>query len=250
MSVFKSIASLLRGRFSFGDILETSSRVPQRVCEAEDGAPDAAEPISPLEILRADCHRNGWRVVDYRDLEEWPRSAEYDWREWGWPPNKKRAQPYGSRSWEKITTVMLHTTDTGPIGHRRGLGMPCHAFIPHDATVVLCHSLTALVAHGHAGNSFSVGVEFSGRCSFDSDSQAERGRAFMRYFQNLRRMQVGEDAPCYVMSHRMSHKSRTRDPGVEVWEQVGQWAIDELGFQLGPVVGSGRPNPERGKSWH
>jgi hypothetical protein len=227
-----------------------ADRPVERLPECEDGDPEASEPISPFEELAATCRDNGWQISDYRDLAEWPRDRRYNWRQWGWPPNKKRAQPYGSRPWEKTTTVMLHTTDTGPIGHRRGLGMPCHAFLPHDDHIVLCHSMTALVPHGHTGNSFSVGLEVSGKCAFDSPTQAERGRAFLRYFQAVRRSQVGEGAPCYVMSHRMSHRSRVRDPGAEIWEALGQWAIDELGYEPGPVVGSGRPNPDKGDKWH
>jgi len=247
-----SLAALFSGRATWPDVYDAlTSPVCPHVPEAEDTSNETLEPLSPLEELQTVCDVEGWGIVDYRDLKEWPRRKEYDWRVWGWPPSKARAQPYGSRSWGKTTTVMLHTTDTGPIGPKRGLGMPCHAYLPGTSDdIVLCHSMTALVAHGHAGNSFSVGLEISGRRAFDRASQVGRGRAFLEYFQALRHEQVGEDAPCYVMSHRMAHRSRVQDPGEPIWEALGQWAIDELGYELGPVVGSGRPNPDKGEKWH
>jgi|GEM_PF-5059376 len=242
-----SLASLLLGRSDLGDLRDAlASPICPHVPEAEDSSNDTLEPLTPLEELQSTCDAEGWSIVDFRDLDEWPRRKEYDWRLYGWPGNKKRAQPYGSRTWAKTTTVMLHTTGVSRMGSLRGLGIPCHAFLPDDEAIVLCHSLTALVAHGHAGNSFSVGLEVSGDRDFDADSQIDRGRAFLRYFQQLRWEQAGDDAPCYVMSHRMAHKSRVQDPGQRIWTELGEWAIDELGYELGPVVGSGRANPKDG----
>lgn len=95
------------------------------------------------------------------------------------------------------------------------------------------------LAHGHTANRFSVGLEISGVSNWDAPSQIDRAKALLRYFQAVRRAHVGPDAKCYVMAHRQSHASRVRDPGKQIWQDVGEWAIDELGFELGPVVGSG-----------
>ena len=46
--------------------------------------------------------------------------------------------------------------------HRlRFLGVPCHVAVADDGTIVLCHPLDALLWHGHAANSFSVGIEIA-----------------------------------------------------------------------------------------
>ena len=131
----------------------------------------------------------------------------------------------------------------------RGLGIPCHLYIPRDKAIVLCHQLTRLVAHGHRGNSYCVGCEISGVSDWDIETQVPRVRQVLRYFQDCRNTYVEDGTPCYVCAHRQSHKSRPNDPGSKIWRDCGEWAIEELGFKLGPVVGSGIPIPLHGRPW-
>jgi hypothetical protein len=189
---------------------------------------------APLDQLRGWCSTNAFELIDYRDLKTWPRTKTYT-KDYGYPLDKSRAEPPKGgirRDWKNITTFMLHTTAVAGMTSKRGIGIPCHLYLPQENAVVLCH--------GHAGNQFSVGLEISGVSNWDSPSQIERAKALLRYFQAQRRQVLGGDAKCYVMAHRMSHESRVKDPGKQIWQDVGEWAIDELGFELGPVVGSGR----------
>lgn len=208
---------------------------------------------APLEQLRQWCG-DRFKLVDFRDLQQWPRKKVYP-KDYGYPLDKSRADPPKSglrRKWQDITTIMLHTTAVGGMTANRGVGIPCHFFLPKEEAVVLCHEMDLLLYHGHAGNKFSVGLEISGVSDWDSPTQLERARALLRYFQAMRRIEAGENAKCYVMAHRQSHESRVKDPGKQIWQDVGEWAIEELGFELGPVVGSGRNvdewRPKRSRS--
>lgn len=195
----------------------------------------------PLDDLRSWCGLNRFDLVDYRDLKKWPRNQTYP-PEYGYPRDKSRAVPPRNglrRDWTSITTLMLHTTAVGGMAYRRGVGIPCHLYLPQEDAVVLCHELELLIYHGHAGNGFSVGLEISGVSNWDSPNQIERARALVRYFKAVRQANI-PDAACCVMAHRQSHMSRTNDPGMRIWRDVGEWAIEELGFKLGPVVGSGK----------
>ena len=222
--------------------IEAADRLDEERSEQDEGDEDEPEPLSPLDELRRWCAANDTELIDYRDLKQWPRKKAYP-RDYGYPRDKSRAHPPKNgvvRSWAKITSFMLHTTAVAGMNSKRCLGIPCHLYLPKEDAIVLCHELELLLYHGHRGNNFSVGLEISGKSAWDSPSQVERARALLRYFKAVRRQQVGDDAKCYVMAHRMSHESRTNDPGKQIWQDAGEWAIREEGFLLGPVVGSGK----------
>jgi hypothetical protein len=211
-------------------------------CEVAPATQLSSTTGAPLDTLRGWCSANKFELIDYRDLKQWPRKKTYT-KDYGYPLDKSRADPPKGgvrRDWKNITTFMLHTTAVSGMTAKRGVGIPCHMYLPKEDAVVLCHELELLLYHGHAGNNFSVGLEISGVSAWDTPSQIERAKALLRYFQGQRRLAVGQDAKCYVMAHRMSHESRVKDPGKQIWQDVGEWAIEELGFELGPVVGSGR----------
>lgn len=192
------------------------------------------------EALRQWCEAQSVELVDFRDLKQWPRKKNYPPDTYGYPSDKSRAEPRGKRTWEQLTSFMLHTTAVSGLGKNRGIGLPCHFFVPKEPAIVLCHELEQILAHGHAANRFCACVEISGTSVWDDPSQIPRVHALLRYFKACRLAQVGSEAPYYVMAHRQSHKSRANDPGKQIWQDAGEWAIRELGYQLGPVVGTGR----------
>ena len=216
------------------DLLSTESEAPSLGDSVDDGL--------PLEQLRQWCAAHNTELIDFRDLKKWPRNKEYP-KEYGYPLNKKRAEPPQGgirRKWTEITSFMLHTTAVAGMKAKRGLGIPCHLYLPKENAIVLCHELELYIYHGHAGNSCSVGLEISGNSDWDSTSQIDRARELLRYFQAIRRQKLGPEAKCKVMAHRMSHSSRPNDPGKNIWRDAGEWAIRELGFEMGSVCGTGK----------
>ena len=192
------------------------------------------------ETLRAWCASTSTEVVDFRDLDKWPRKKTYT-KDFGYPLDKSRAHPpkRPRRNWSDVTAIMLHTTGVAGMTPKRGLGLPAHLFVPRGEAIVLCHDLDRYLFHGHAANKLSVGLEIAGASNWDRPSQVERVRALLRYFRDVRRELLGDDAVCEVMAHRQSHESRVNDPGAEIWRDAGEWAIEELGFELGPTLGTG-----------
>jgi hypothetical protein len=71
--------------------------------------------------------------------------------------------------------------------------------------------------------------------------QARAGRFLLDYLRNSGAIEgQGE-----VTAHRQSNRQRGNDPGPEVWREIGQWAIDERGWTLGPTIknkGKGIPD--------
>ena len=197
--------------------------------------------------------------ADFRDLDTWPRDKEYNWREFGWPGDKSRAKPKGRIPWERLDTLVLHTTDTGKLGPKRFLGIPAQGGIDGYGGIVLMHDLNRLLYHAHSANRFSNGLEVCGRGTITPE-QVEAGRLYIRWWCQTVRFNKAvaagppalapEDIPLHIIPHRHSHWSRRMDPGPDVWEALGQWAIEMLpNVTLGRVVGSGQRIPERGQPW-
>lgn len=222
---------------------------------ATNGSPAESDPLERLL-------ETGLVARDFRDLSQWNREKDYDWRRFGWPGNKSRARSRGRIAWAKLDTLVLHTTDTGSLHPDRFLGIPAHAGITGDGSIVLCHALNTYLYHAHAANRFSNGLEISGRQTITPE-QVEAGRSYIRYWiAEVRRRKalargqplgpahaIGPE-PLYIIPHRHSHWSRRMDPGPDVWEALGQWAIEMLpNVRLGKVVGSGVRVPPRGTSW-
>lgn len=218
--------------------LATADRVGERSPYREEGeAPELAR--TPLERLEADVEIG----ADFRDYGDWKRDEKYPGKEFGWPTNKKRGRSRGSRPWEKMTAILLHTTGCGGMHRKRFLGVPAHMGVCTEATAVLMHPLNAYLYHAHTANKFSMGIEIAGESDI-TDAQIITARAVVRYcYEERQRMHEG---PMVIMGHRMSHSSRSNDPGAKIWKEVGVWAMDTLQIKMGPVVGSGKTIPD---SW-
>jgi hypothetical protein len=130
------------------------------------------------------------------------------------------------------------------MGPDRWLGVPCHAAVADDATIVLCHRNDAYLWAAHALNRRSVSIEIAGNRTIDDD-QIEPARELLRYVvADLRAHRApGDERPIYLDPHRHGHKSRGNDCDGPIWMAVGEWALDELGLVVGEPVGSGRSTP-------
>lgn len=223
--------------------IDTRRNAMREVAERDFSTP---APVTPLERLES-----APGVVVSRDFRaagkgaKWDRVREYPARPHGYPLNKKRGQSRGVRRWESIDTIMLHTAAV-KLGPDRWLGVPCHGAIASDASVVLCHHADAYLWHGHAANRYSIGIEISGARTIEPP-QVEPARALVRYYVELLREHHEAEGvggkPIKIIPHRHSHSSRGVDCDAAIWRAVGEWAIDTLDLELGPVVGSGRPIP-------
>ena len=212
------------------------------------GRRDFSEPQTALERLRG---TPGVVVSrDYRDAGRggrWDRVREYNPAIHGWPKNKERGQARGVLPWAQVSTIVLHTAGVEGMGPGRWLGVPCHAAVASDASIVLCHELNSYLWAAHAANRYSCSIEIAGKRTI-TDEQISAARALLRYtVEELRaRRPLGPDGdmlPLHVAPHRFSHRSRGKDCDVAIWESIGVWGMRELGLDLGPVVGSGRPLP-------
>jgi len=245
ISPWKSIVAALRsGRWDF-ETLKVAASKESGVCKIRDER--VLGTITALDMLREDVEKLGSSIVDYRDLELWPRDKKYD-KSYGYPLKKTRALPVGRRGIEKVTTLCLHIPGVD-LHYKRWLGVPVHGAISSGKKiddgmprVVLCHYTEQYMSAAHSYNSFSESLEVGG---FE-DIHIQLARAYVLYFKN-KREQAGYNKH-YIGTHRFAHKSRPVDCGKRIWEAVGEWAIKNHGFLLGPVVGSGKPLPFRENS--
>lgn len=213
--------------------VDTSENAPD---DPSERAPAVPAPVTPLERLEASVTVSR----DFRDLQKWDRTKKYDWRKYGWPADKSRGQSRGTRPWEQITTIVLHTAGVEGMGPDRWLGVPSHAAVADDATAVLQHRMPAYLWAAHAANRYSVSLEISGNRTITPE-QIPVARALVRYFYEERQRHV--EGQMYIAPHMFSHRSRVNDCDVQIWREVGEWAMDELSLELGPVVGSGSGMP-------
>lgn len=234
--------------------------IPDRLKPGREFAPVHERPGAPW-IGRSPLEALEYGVSDFgrtlRDLRGFSRTRHYPTSEWDWFHDKLkgvnkplRAKPYGKRTAAKTTCLMLHTTATHKIGWKRFLGIPAQFGVDGYGDAVLCHDIQTLVAHGHAGNSYCVGMEISGNSSA-TKAQIETARLMARYFRDevrrRRRLEspTGYSENVYVCTHfNVTNKRGLADPGPQIWREVGEYCIDELGFKLGPVVSTGQPVPE------
>ena len=245
------IPFLADGRWTARDLWDFVKPGREAKPDAAERNPSTPFAATPLERLEAALEARGQEL---HDLRGFPRDVHYDTREWGYFRKgtrdrniPDRAKPYGKRTAAKTTAVCLHTTAV-EMGWRRFLGTPVQVGVDKRGDVVLCHDVCTLVAHGHAANRFSVGVEISGHSTILPE-QAASARDVMRYVQAevLRRRGlegVNELGRVAVMTHFNATNERSLDdPGEKIWREVGNWAIDELGYVLGPVISTGRRVP-------
>jgi hypothetical protein len=172
--------------------------------------------------------------------QAWDRVKVYPAKPYGYPRNKQRGQSRGVREWSSIDKVVLHTAGVDGLHPDRWLGVPTHGAVADDATVVLCHELTAYLYAAHELNRRSVSIEVAGNRTISAE-QVEPGRALIRYY--VEQLREHHDRPLYLSPHRHGHSSRGNDCDAAIWRELGEWAIDTLGLQLGEPVGSGRPIP-------
>jgi len=213
---------------------------------------------TPEEELRKAVAELGCEVVDFRG---WDRSKLYP-KEYGYfrdkgdydhdgntkeygrfPPLRGKAS--GRLRIDRLSTMVLHTADT-IMSAKRFLGTPCTIGISDEPAVVLCHPILSRLAHAHSANSFSNGMEISGKDGNATELQLQLAWLAMVYWHaettRLREEAIAEGkrmvaSRLCVAPHRLFHDTRRNDPDPDdppatgkIWYHVGERAKAELGM--------------------
>ena len=172
---------------------------------------------------------------------------------------------------EKVQALVLHQMACcykvkDPL--TRFLKMAPHFAILPDGRILQIHPLQAYTPASNRFNAGSVAVEFAGnfpstkgkwymskRLKTEAQRKAnqnqvtpqqiESGRYLVQYL--IRAMGLKT-----ILAHRQSSGTRENDPGPDIWFNVGQWAIDNLGLKDGGPgfkVGTGNPIPDLWRKW-
>lgn len=177
---------------------------------------------------------------------------------------------------EDVDSITIHQTAcvfgkaaNQPTRHHRAIGVACHALAFRDGVVALPNHFSWFVYHGNGFNSRSLGLEAEGSyAGIPDDPKTPIREDFQSHWGDdskitildelaLETIKVGlrvmlEEADKwgakikYIHAHRQSSKSRTSDPGYEIWQQVVlDFAVKELGLKTQPhlTVGTGKPIP-------
>jgi len=173
------------------------------------------------------------------------------------PRSKRKRQ----RSPAVVTGLVLHQMafSRGSANHRYDNVTAHYAILP-DGQILQLHPITAYLYASNAFNATTVAVEFAGNfpntrgrcweagkfgCHRLTPAQIEAGRYLVTYLKKTIGLR-------YIYAHRQSSRTRTNDPGPDIWYHVGQWAIDHLGLSDGGPnykVGTGAPIPPEWRTW-
>ncbi|WP_304454939.1 peptidoglycan recognition family protein [Nocardiopsis sp. YSL2] len=172
----------------------------------------------------------------------------------------KRARP---RPADTVYALVLHQMAFRR-SPRRGPGrydkVTAHYIITESGRLAQLHPVTTYLYASNGFNSGSVAVEFSGnlpsvrgRCwSPDTHGCHELTQAQVSAGRGLLRHLVREIGLTHVLAHRQASGSRTNCPGPDIWYNVGQWGVDELGLKDGGPgfhLKGGNPIPDEWRTW-
>lgn len=178
-----------------------------------------------------------------------------------------RFAPGGVRGVVLHQTMCVFAPATGTTGEagvaERALGVRCHA-LALDGFYVLAAPLDWIVNHGNGFNGEALGLEVEGvypglrgrhRAGGPPETVWTRSR-LETACEALRRLVTEARAaghPCdRVWTHRQSNGKRRADPGEEIWRDLGDFAVRELGMRKDPALilpastprsSAGRPIP-------
>ncbi|NEP86158.1 MAG: hypothetical protein F6K18_04620 [Okeania sp. SIO2C2] len=143
---------------------------------------------------------------------------------------------------------------------RKYNNVTAHFIITPDGQIAQLHPISAYLYASNGFNKHSVAVEFAGNlpsvkgrcwktenfgCHRLTSAQIEAGRYLVRTLIN----KIGLT---HILAHRQSSRSRSNDPGPDIWYYIGQWAVNNLGLKDGGSgfkIGNGKPIPDSWREW-
>ncbi|MEP7169638.1 MAG: type VI secretion system tube protein TssD, partial [Bacteroidota bacterium] len=138
-----------------------------------------------------------------------------------------------------------------------------HFCIMLDGRIIQLHPLSRMIWHAQCLSPRSVSVEFEGNFpnikgkwwinrkervqnkDIPTQAQFDSGRFLASYLKTVLNT-------THIMAHRQSSDSRENDPGPDIWYNIGQWGIDNLGLTDGgpdSKCGKGKPILPEWRTW-
>ena len=138
-----------------------------------------------------------------------------------------------------ITGIVLHST--GHHDQRTSKqwveNIRANFIIPHSGIILYCHDVVERRASSNELNGKTVPVEFIGNFRMTNGNWRQKGihanhhnmPSYAQYMAGRRLIRYLKY--CYgiteVWAHSQVHEKKVDCPGMDIWGNVGQWAIDE-----------------------
>lgn len=237
---------------------------------AQSGRIDA---VTERILLERDSLNRSLGTNDYNDVVSVISAAKTKVEDWTSRAvnTKPKCILDSYRDPRKLTAFVLHQMAFKRKGRDSGkfsdpsayLSTGAHFCILLDGRIIQLHPLSRMIWHGNCISPRSVAVEFEGNfpnikgrwwkeknTTFvnkdnPTPAQFDAGRFLARYLKIVLGIHN-------ILAHRQSSDSRENDPGPDIWYNVGQWAVNNLGLQDGGPgfkCGSGNPILPEWRTW-
>lgn len=177
------------------------------------------------------------------------------------PADKRKAS---REPWAVVLHQMGFSRGDDPTRYKK---VTAQFIITPDGTVAQLHPITSRLNSSNGFNEGGIAIEFAGNLpsrtqsqnpshfykpeKFGADqltkAQVLAGRQLIRWLRDVALPGHGLELKV-VVGHRQSSGLRGNDPGPDLWSNVGQWSVDNLGLSDGGdgfKVGSGKSIPDK-----
>ncbi len=225
----------------FGAIMSDKEKEPDKDGDQGGREPEGGEDPDPKDEPEEN-DVTPERIVDLQDVS---------------PPEKRK----GSREpWAVVLHQMGFSRGNDPLKYKK---VTAQYIITPDGTIAQLHPLTTYLYSSHGFNEGGIAIEFAGNLPSRTQSdepahyykpdkfgrdqltveQVYAGRWLLEYLRDFALPSLDLELRV-VLAHRQASALRGNDPGPDVWANVGQWAVDEMGLSDGGVdfyVSDGKP---------
>jgi len=266
----------LTGRF------DPAAKAAIRSFQSRQGLPatEKADPPTERRLMEELAMRNAGflRTAQVGGIIQTARAKIEDWTGHATPPPKEKAHLVTNqyRNLNNVWALVLHHMAFKRRDKKKNdysqpesyLSTRAHFCILFDGRIIQLHPVSRMIWHSNCTSPGSVGVEFEGNFpktdgtwwypkdketgritardeDYPTKAQVEAGRFLIQYLQAVNGLRE-------VLAHRQSSKDRSSDPGPDIWYNVGQWAVSNLGANDGGPgfkCGDGTPLPDEWRNW-
>ncbi|HMQ47773.1 MAG TPA: N-acetylmuramoyl-L-alanine amidase [Saprospiraceae bacterium] len=263
--------------------LDDATKIGIRAFQTKQGLPATgnADPVTERRMMEERALKTAGLIdsVLIRKILQQAQTKIEDWTAHADPPTKgEKARLVTSeyRNLKNVWAVVLHHMAFKRLNKRGEYSAPesylrtrAHFCILFDGKIIQLYPISRKIWHSNCTSPGSVGIEFEGNfpnvdgkwwyprdkktgriTARDEDhptkAQVEAGRFLVQYLQKVAGFKE-------VLAHRQSSEDRTNDPGPDIWYNVGQWAVNNLGMGDGGTgfkCGHGNPILPVWRNWH